>query len=280
MATDEAAVKDAELRRELTEGYLRLGDVQGQPYGENPGDTEGAFASYEKALNIFENSPNDENDLTFLKTKATVYARMSQIMIRRETGSEKSVEYARRNLETREKIAADPANKEMKFEISEDYLDLARTFVYQNDRKAAKESFERGMKMLDEIIKDDPKNTEFSEFRFYNYTTVYGDALVKTGDFDGAIESYLKALEKSANYANDTESAKQLKKEAINRRLGDLYYFRAQKETGAARQKNFNSACDFYRRSLEFLLPENKFFEEATKYTNEKIAECAKTSGD
>ncbi len=96
LAADESATQNSELRREIVEGYLRLGDVQGQPYGENLGDSDGAFNSYSKALTIFENAPNDENDLAFLKTQATVYARMSQIMIRRDAGGEKSVEFAKK----------------------------------------------------------------------------------------------------------------------------------------------------------------------------------------
>ncbi len=41
---------DAELELELADAYLRLGDVQGNPYSQNLGDTAGAMASYKKAL--------------------------------------------------------------------------------------------------------------------------------------------------------------------------------------------------------------------------------------
>jgi len=45
---------DSGLEIELVEAYSRLGDVQGNPYTPNLGDTAGAMASYRKALAIAE----------------------------------------------------------------------------------------------------------------------------------------------------------------------------------------------------------------------------------
>ena len=123
LANDESAKQNPDLRRELAEGYLRLGDVQGQPYGENLGDTDGAFNSYSKALDIFQNAPETDN-AEDLKTLATVYNRMSQIMVRRETGNAKSVEYAEKAVEVREKIAALAPELENKIEVAKAYHNL------------------------------------------------------------------------------------------------------------------------------------------------------------
>lgn len=43
---------DAGLQRELAEAYLKVGDVQGNPYLANLGDTEGAVESYNQAFQI------------------------------------------------------------------------------------------------------------------------------------------------------------------------------------------------------------------------------------
>ena len=48
------AGNDPELLQELAESYLRLGDVLGQPYRPNLGDTEGALTSYRKAQALME----------------------------------------------------------------------------------------------------------------------------------------------------------------------------------------------------------------------------------
>ncbi len=432
LANDESATQNAELRRELVEGYLRMGDVQGQPYGENLGDSEGAFASYSKALNISETAKNTENNAAELKIPATVYQRMSQIMIRRDPTGEKSVEYSRkavgirekivalepstenktalaqanqnlggmigttgnieaslpvlekslamivellqaepdnkilRNLEGRyygriafhrsmmsakemlfwnnvkarewnesavpyfqkaiestkkmaaedpedkgrhrsvivnesnfgevlaqlgrtdealnyqhlsleyseQRLAADSSNQETKFENAEDYLDLARTYLYRGEKKTAAENFERGMKIMDDLIKADPQNAEFPEFQFSNFTTFYGDAQILTGDLDGAFESYRRALEKSAGYANSSPELISKTGLTVKMRFGDIYRLKSAQETGAARQKHLTTARDFYREALADLTAGNPRYEEFSKYLNEKIAEC------
>ncbi|MEO6969665.1 MAG: serine/threonine-protein kinase, partial [Chthoniobacterales bacterium] len=43
------------LQRELATAYEKIGDIQGNPYSANIGDTDGALASYRKALQIREN---------------------------------------------------------------------------------------------------------------------------------------------------------------------------------------------------------------------------------
>jgi non-specific serine/threonine protein kinase/serine/threonine-protein kinase len=47
---------DASLEREIVEGYLKVGDLQGNLYGPNLGDREAARASYERALRILDRS--------------------------------------------------------------------------------------------------------------------------------------------------------------------------------------------------------------------------------
>jgi serine/threonine protein kinase/tetratricopeptide (TPR) repeat protein len=43
---------DESLKRDLIEGYLRIGDLQGNLYGPNLGDLEGARENYQKALDM------------------------------------------------------------------------------------------------------------------------------------------------------------------------------------------------------------------------------------
>jgi eukaryotic-like serine/threonine-protein kinase len=48
------AADDLSLQRELIEGYLKVGDLQGNLHGPNLGDQRGARASYERALRLAE----------------------------------------------------------------------------------------------------------------------------------------------------------------------------------------------------------------------------------
>ncbi len=45
---------DTLLKRELATGYNKIGDIQGNSYHQNLGDTSGALISYQKALEIYE----------------------------------------------------------------------------------------------------------------------------------------------------------------------------------------------------------------------------------
>jgi serine/threonine protein kinase/tetratricopeptide (TPR) repeat protein len=60
------AASDASLQRELATAYEKLGTVQGNPFGANLGDTQGALDSYAKTLTIRESlwkaNPNDVDD--------------------------------------------------------------------------------------------------------------------------------------------------------------------------------------------------------------------------
>lgn len=49
------AQNDPTLQRELASAYEKIGDIQGNPYSENLGDSDGALASYRKALAIRSN---------------------------------------------------------------------------------------------------------------------------------------------------------------------------------------------------------------------------------
>ncbi|MDQ4120823.1 MAG: serine/threonine-protein kinase [Acidobacteriota bacterium] len=58
----ESGDADAGLKIELATAYEKIGDIQGNPYSANLGDTAGALASYQKAAAIYEQLP--ENQLT------------------------------------------------------------------------------------------------------------------------------------------------------------------------------------------------------------------------
>jgi non-specific serine/threonine protein kinase/serine/threonine-protein kinase len=72
---------DAGLQRELAEAYLKVGDVQGNPYEANLGDTQGAVKSYEQALSISQslNQLNANNPDT-QKYLARSYQSLGQVL--------------------------------------------------------------------------------------------------------------------------------------------------------------------------------------------------------
>jgi len=65
------------LLEEIANGYERLGDVQGNPYYPNLGDTKGARASYMKALSIREKI--DDPSPEFSRDRILGQVRLSQV---------------------------------------------------------------------------------------------------------------------------------------------------------------------------------------------------------
>src|SRR5215472_10696218 len=98
---------DASLQRELSAGYERIGDVQGQPRQANLGDPMGAELSYRKALAIRESlAAADPNDLEVRRQRAPNYRKLSDLLL--STGDSKAaIEYTEKALELTRTIAHD-----------------------------------------------------------------------------------------------------------------------------------------------------------------------------
>jgi serine/threonine protein kinase/tetratricopeptide (TPR) repeat protein len=71
----------SELPREVANGYLRLGDVQGRPFNPNLGDTSGALASYRKAVALLEaDHAANADDARTRRDLASAYLRVSSLL--------------------------------------------------------------------------------------------------------------------------------------------------------------------------------------------------------
>jgi eukaryotic-like serine/threonine-protein kinase len=72
---------DHGLQRELAEAYLKIGDIQGNPYEANLGESQGALDSYQKALSISRSlNQADPNDQETRKYLARSYESLGQLL--------------------------------------------------------------------------------------------------------------------------------------------------------------------------------------------------------
>jgi tetratricopeptide (TPR) repeat protein len=72
---------DPSFQLELTEAYLKLGDIQGHPYVSNVGDPSGALASFRKALGIAEAvSRGDPGDLKARRYVAQSHRAIAEVL--------------------------------------------------------------------------------------------------------------------------------------------------------------------------------------------------------
>jgi non-specific serine/threonine protein kinase/serine/threonine-protein kinase len=80
LARELPAPVDHTLTRDIANGYVRLGDVQGRPFNPNLGDTSGAMASYRKAIALLEPAQAAApSDTQLRRDLATAYLRVSAL---------------------------------------------------------------------------------------------------------------------------------------------------------------------------------------------------------
>jgi len=137
---------DASLQNELATTYLKVGDVQGNPYGANLGDLPGALESYRKALAISEPLATPAAaDITAQRNLATSEERIGDVLSM--TGDVAgALERQRKALALRERLtAAAPRNDEL-------LRELATSYAAGNYRKA--------QVIAEKLSAEDPSNIE------------------------------------------------------------------------------------------------------------------------
>jgi eukaryotic-like serine/threonine-protein kinase len=121
----ERAHGDAGLKRELAEAYLRVGDVQGNPYAANLGDTTGAVASYNQALQISQSLITvNAKDSEARRYLARSYRSLGEVLpvLGRPTEGVADLRKASELLERM--TAADPGNQKLGAELANCYQAL------------------------------------------------------------------------------------------------------------------------------------------------------------
>jgi non-specific serine/threonine protein kinase/serine/threonine-protein kinase len=104
------AAADPVLQAELATAYQKVGDVQGNPYGANLGDTAGAIASYRKEVAIRERlRAGRERDRQPARDLVVAYRRLG--LIEDESGqTQAGVEHLRQALRLSESLVAEDAS--------------------------------------------------------------------------------------------------------------------------------------------------------------------------
>ena len=113
------------LQRELAEAYLRVGDVQGNPYLGNLGDTEGALESYQQALQISQSlTAADARDRESSRLLARGYESLGEVLpvLGRPTDALANLRKASDLFEAL--TAADPGNQKLAADLAGCYQAL------------------------------------------------------------------------------------------------------------------------------------------------------------
>ncbi len=151
---------DPELELDLVEAYVRLGDVQGNPYKPNLGDTAGALASYRKALAIGGPLARERaSDPKVAQAVARVHSRMGDVLMVTRQTKEAAAE-ARLAVEALDKVvAAHPADVEARVELASSLEGLGDQLGKAlGDRGAAQTTFRKSLGHWEAVVAADPNH--------------------------------------------------------------------------------------------------------------------------
>jgi len=185
---------DVSLQRELASAYERVGDVQGNFYRSNLGDTAGALNSYQNAVAIREVLAREApNDLQVQSDLADSYAKIASIA-RTMGETTKSVQKYRQSLAIREMLVqANPLSQNARYSLASchDYIGDALNTI--SDWKGALEEYEKGLAGFESLLAINPKEVRVRRMIAVTKTKI-GYVFESTDKTAEALKEYREGL--------------------------------------------------------------------------------------
>ena len=243
----EEAHSNRRLQLELAEAYLKVGDVQGNPYEPNLGDTQGAAKSYRKALEISQaltrTVPRDAEARRYL---ARSYKSVGEVLPVLGNPSEALVNFQQAAGTLESLTAADRANAQLRLELAACYQetgDLQGQPGIQNlgDQAGALGSYAKALEIYQALAADDTGNSTARRGVAVVKIRI-GDLQSARDELQGSQQSYRDALEIMEQLsAADPTSAKE------RRLLAHAY-----RKMGGAMERlsNLKEALKYYLKAV------------------------------
>ena len=190
---------DRSLQQELAESYLKIGDLEGNPFSANLGEPAKAIASYRKALALAATlSARNPKDLKALRTLALSQMELAGLLPFEDQAAE-APEHASRAIQIFEQLMAlEPANVEAKLDASHAWEiqgDIVGGMQSVSRGKAgeATAAYERSLKLLPELPASDPLWAKATRGRAVLIAKL-GDMRERGRNTAGALAQYREAL--------------------------------------------------------------------------------------
>lgn len=203
------------LQRELATAYEKVGDIQGNPFSANLGDTEGALTSYRKALAIREKTRNDR-DITSVLELGRSYRALGDILEQKGDVAATIDEY-RRSLSIFEKAATgNPENFAAQDEYARSYEVLGDGLGRTNLKEERLNSYEKALEIRQQLLAKKPDDPKLPRSIALTFLKVGGATDPKKPEALEDVRQAIAMLEKLA--ANDANN------ERAYREVGFGYY--------------------------------------------------------
>jgi eukaryotic-like serine/threonine-protein kinase len=220
---------DAGLQRELAEAYLRVGDLQGNPYEPNLGDAAGAESTYEKALTISASVVRaDPKDAAGKRYLARSYQSVGEVLPLLGKANEGANNIRQASQIFQSLLDASPHDRDLRILTANCYQSLADLLGHgelQNlgDRTGAVENYRKSLAIFDAAAADDSNDLKARSGAAVLRIRV-GDMLQAQGDLDAALENYRAVLPRAESIvAADPKNERFLRVLALSyRKLADV----------------------------------------------------------
>lgn len=193
------AGNDSPLMRELAESYLRLGDVRGNPYLANLGDTTGALESFRKAESLLKREEaRYPNDAGVQEQLSQVHTNLGKVLIRQGKAVE-AISVLRQASAEAEALSMrfhDPAHSQR---LSLAYMCLAQAQSLAGDQSGSFAAYQEGLttsrKSLEILEAAGPQSEESWQVSLASRHFRVGYALNALGALTGDSSYYRQALD-------------------------------------------------------------------------------------
>lgn len=156
------AQNDRGLRLELADGYLRLGDIQGNMFRTNLGDTAAALATYQKGLDLLDPLRNDPGAV---RLRTLIELHRAQATDAKSSGKD-AFDRLRAAVERFEKQAGNPPSLEDDYQLGQAYSVLGELIQQQGGWVRLSgtngEEYDHAEKYLRRAVELEPANPDYA----------------------------------------------------------------------------------------------------------------------
>ena len=272
------AAGDPALQRELAAAYERVGDVRGEIYSANLGDTSGALDSYQKALRIREALvAADSHDANNQRDLAGSYTKIGS-QLQDTANAMRGLEYLRQACALYRRLASEhPEDAEILDWFARAENELGVALQRWGDAAGALENHNEALRIRKDLLAHQPQSELHRRHLAITYWDIAQSQLFR-GEVNAALEANRNATELSntllAQNPTDTRNRRRL---AISYQTdGDC----------RALAGNIAAAVESFQKKLEldeqYLAndPVNAQALDDVGYSHARIAELLTTQGD
>ena len=154
LSADELA--DAGLMREVAAAYLKIGDIQGNPFVPNLNDPEGSRASYEHALQVYRRLAAREPSIETDTGMAQAHSALG-VAYWAKGDSATSLAHYREMRRLNEALAKSaPATTGYRLEIAQADYQIGQVYLMLGDAASSRENYQRSLEVAEAVAAADP----------------------------------------------------------------------------------------------------------------------------